>query len=81
MIDRIVEPGAVVEMITPDIKVLFSNLLLELPIREARAEFERIYFMEKVKSCDGKVSKLAPLVGMERTHLYRKLRALGIPFK
>jgi two-component system, NtrC family, nitrogen regulation response regulator NtrX len=31
--------------------------------------------------CDGKVGQLAKRVGMERTHLYRKLRALGIDFR
>jgi len=31
--------------------------------------------------CDGKVGQLAKRVGMERTHLYRKLRALGVDFK
>jgi transcriptional regulator of acetoin/glycerol metabolism len=31
--------------------------------------------------CDGKVGKLAKRVGMERTHLYRKLRSLGVDFR
>jgi len=31
--------------------------------------------------CDGKVGQLAKRVGMERTHLYRKLRSLGVDFR
>lgn len=50
----------------------------ELPLREAREQFEREYLVFKLKEAEGSVGKLADAVGMERTHLYRKLRALGI---
>ncbi|AKS40705.1 sigma-54-dependent transcriptional regulator [Wenzhouxiangella marina] len=52
--------------------------LFHLPLREAREEFERQYLTYKLKSVDGSVGKLAEVVEMERTHLYRKLRQLGI---
>ncbi|MBT8141401.1 MAG: sigma-54-dependent Fis family transcriptional regulator [Gammaproteobacteria bacterium] len=53
---------------------------LSLPIREAREAFEKAYLEHQLKLCDGKVGKLATVVGMERTHLYRKLKTLGIEF-
>jgi two-component system, NtrC family, nitrogen regulation response regulator NtrX len=49
-----------------------------MPLREAREEFERQYLTHKLKSVSGSVGKLAEVVEMERTHLYRKLRQLGI---
>ncbi len=52
--------------------------LFHLPLREAREEFERQYLTFKLKSVEGSVGKLADVVEMERTHLYRKLRQLGI---
>jgi DNA-binding NtrC family response regulator len=50
----------------------------DLPLREAREKFERAYLIFKLRQCGGSVGKLSDAVGMERTHLYRKLRALGI---
>jgi len=50
----------------------------DLPLREAREKFEREYLVFKLKEAGGSVGKLAEAVGMERTHLYRKLRALGV---
>ncbi|MFW5815463.1 MAG: sigma-54-dependent transcriptional regulator [Wenzhouxiangella sp.] len=52
--------------------------LFGLPLREAREEFERQYLTHQLKLAEGSVGKLAEAVGMERTHLYRKLRQLGI---
>lgn len=50
----------------------------DLPLREAREAFEKDYLIHQLKSVDGRVGELAKLAGMERTHLYRKLRALNI---
>jgi DNA-binding NtrC family response regulator len=55
-----------------------SSIPLNLPLREAREQFERSYLLQQFKDCDGNVARLAERVGMERTNLYRKLRALGI---
>jgi two-component system nitrogen regulation response regulator NtrX len=52
--------------------------LFDLPLREARERFERDYLVFKLREAGGSVGKLADAVGMERTHLYRKLRALGV---
>ncbi len=60
---------------------LVKQDLLSLPLREAREQFERAYLQQQLVLCDGKVGKLAKRVGMERTHLYRKLRTLGVNFK
>jgi len=54
------------------------RLPLHLPLREARAEFEKVYLARQLHAVDGRIGDLAPRVGMERTHLYRKLRSLGI---
>jgi two-component system, NtrC family, nitrogen regulation response regulator NtrX len=56
----------------------WQHNVFELPLREAREEFERNYLLHQLKQCRGSVSRLSQKVGMERTHLYRKLRALGI---
>lgn len=52
--------------------------IFQLPLREAREQFEREYLSYQLQQAKGSVGKLAESVGMERTHLYRKLRALGI---
>jgi DNA-binding NtrC family response regulator len=53
----------------------------DLPLREAREQFERDYLEHQLSQSGGSVGKLAKRVGMERTHLYRKLRSLGIDHK
>ncbi|HHB12056.1 MAG TPA: sigma-54-dependent Fis family transcriptional regulator [Chromatiales bacterium] len=50
----------------------------ELPMREAREAFERAYLQHHLQKAQGSVTRLSEQVGMERTHLYRKLRSLGI---
>jgi two-component system nitrogen regulation response regulator NtrX len=57
------------------------GMVASLPLREARDMFERSYLSRRLREVRGSVSELAPLVGMERTHLYRKLRALGVDSK
>lgn len=58
-----------------------ESINFDLPLREAREQFERIYLLRKLQETDGNVGKAAKLAGMERTHLYRKLRSLGIDSK
>lgn len=52
-----------------------------MPLREARERFEKAYLEYQLKQAGGSVSKIAKAVGMERTHLYRKLKTLGIDIK
>lgn len=54
---------------------------LDQPLRDARDEFERHYFAYHMKNVAGNMSKLAETAGLERTHLYRKLKQLDIKIK
>jgi DNA-binding NtrC family response regulator len=65
----------------PPDEPLIKQDLLALPLREAREQFERAYLQQQLMLCNGKVGQLAKRVGMERTHLYRKLRSLGVDFR
>jgi DNA-binding NtrC family response regulator len=65
----------------PTTEPLVKQDLLALPLREAREHFERAYLQQQLILCNGKVGQLAKRVGMERTHLYRKLRSLGVDFR
>jgi DNA-binding NtrC family response regulator len=53
---------------------------LDLPLREARDVFERVYFEHQIAKAGGNMSRVAENVGLERTHLYRKLKQLGVRF-
>ncbi|NOX09033.1 MAG: sigma-54-dependent Fis family transcriptional regulator [Gammaproteobacteria bacterium] len=52
----------------------------DLPLREAREQFEKLYLERQLEQSGGSVGKLANISGMERTHLYRKLKSLGIDY-
>jgi len=52
-----------------------------LPLREARDAFERAYLLRQLQQAGGSVGKLARMSGMERTHLYRKLKDLGVDIR
>ncbi|GMQ90345.1 MAG: sigma-54 dependent transcriptional regulator [Gammaproteobacteria bacterium] len=49
-----------------------------LPLRAARDQFEKAYLEYHLKRTNGNVSELATVADMERTHLYRKLKSLGV---
>ena len=53
-------------------------MLLDLPLREARDAFERAYFEHHLEREGGSIARVAEKCGLERTHLYRKLKSLGI---
>ncbi len=65
----------------PALEPLVKQDLLALSLRDAREQFERAYLQQQLLLCNGKVGQLAKRVGMERTHLYRKLRSLGVDFR
>ena len=52
--------------------------LMSLPLREAREIFEREYLLAQINRFGGNISRTAEFVGMERSALHRKLKALGI---
>ncbi|MFA5627130.1 MAG: sigma-54 dependent transcriptional regulator [Thiohalomonadaceae bacterium] len=54
---------------------------IDLPLREARENFERQYFLALLTRFEGNINQTAQHSGIERTHLYRKLKALGIDAK
>ena len=55
-------------------------LALDLPLREAREHFDSLYFNHHMRNANGNVAQVAHKIGLERTHLYRKLKQLGIKF-
>jgi len=57
---------------------LAHELQFDLPLRDARDAFERVYFEYHIGKEGGNISRVADTVGLERTHLYRKLKQLGI---
>jgi DNA-binding NtrC family response regulator len=57
-----------------------TERFFELPLREAREAFERIYFEQLLGREQSNMSKVAEKAGLERTHLYRKLKQLSIRF-
>jgi DNA-binding NtrC family response regulator len=61
-----------------ELPTLAKTLPLHLTLREARDAFERVYFEHHIAREGGNMSRVAEKVGLERTHLYRKLKQLGV---
>ena len=61
-----------------DAAALLPNVFFEQPLRDAREAFERLYFQYHLHGERGNMTRLAEKTGLERTHLYRKLRQLGL---
>ena len=57
---------------------LLGGISLDQPLREARDEFERIYFEYHLGRENHSMTRVSEKTGLERTHLYRKLKQLGI---
>jgi DNA-binding NtrC family response regulator len=55
-----------------------QNFGLDKPLREARDEFEKAYFEYHLAKESGSMTRVAERTGLERTHLYRKLKQLGV---
>lgn len=55
-----------------------ATLRLDLPLREAREHFDSLYFNYQMEKENGNITRIAEIAGIERTHLYRKLKQLGI---
>jgi two-component system, NtrC family, nitrogen regulation response regulator NtrX len=82
------DPDSVVtaSMLPPDVGSMVPNMpngnggehLMGLPLREAREVFEREYLVAQISRFGGNISRTAEFVGMERSALHRKLKALGI---
>ena len=63
---------------TSSIENQFNFEYIDMPLREARDLFEKAYFEHHLRQEGGSMTKVAEKSGLERTHLYRKLKALGI---
>jgi DNA-binding NtrC family response regulator len=72
-VDNVLRHGAGAARQSPPALPLFNQ-----PLREAREEFERLYFEHHLKSERGNMTRVAEKTGLERTHLYRKLKQLGL---
>ncbi len=59
----------------------FLHEMFALPLREARDYFEKAYLEYHLQQEGGSVGRVAKIAGVERTHLYRKMRALGVDMK
>lgn len=71
-------PVAAVAELEPARQGLLGNISLDQPLREARDEFERVYFEYHLQRENHSMTRVSEKTGLERTHLYRKLRQLGI---
>lgn len=69
-------PAPVTNNVQPTVNT--SLLAFDLPLREARDMFERIYFEYHLAQEGGSMTRVAEKTGLERTHLYRKLKQLGV---
>ena len=63
---------------TPVSAEAYPPTLMEMPLRDARDQFEKAYLEHHLKRTGGNVAEVARMSGMERTHLYRKLKQLGV---
>jgi DNA-binding NtrC family response regulator len=71
-------PAPVVVVALPPEQGLLGNISLDQPLREARDEFERVYFEYHLARENSSMTRVSDKTGLERTHLYRKLKQLGI---
>lgn len=71
-------PAPVVAAVLPPDQGLLGNISLDQPLREARDEFERVYFEYHLARENNSMTRVSDKTGLERTHLYRKLKQLGI---
>jgi two-component system nitrogen regulation response regulator NtrX len=82
------DPDAIItaNMLPPDVGSMVPNMprgnggehLMGMPLREAREAFEREYLRAQISRFGGNISRTAEFVGMERSALHRKLKALGM---
>jgi DNA-binding NtrC family response regulator len=73
--DAVTAPSSPQAVVLPPTHQSFD---LELPLRDARDQFERAYFEYHLAQENGSMTRVAEKTGLERTHLYRKLKQLGV---
>jgi DNA-binding NtrC family response regulator len=67
-----------VAAVEPVDQSLLGDITLDQPLREARDAFERVYFEYHLARENNSMTRVSEKTGLERTHLYRKLKQLGI---
>lgn len=83
-VSRVLQQFELVETAATDNGILHNGAIkldMDKPLRDARDDFERIYFEYHLAKDGTNMSRVAETVGLERTHLYRKLKQLGIKTK
>lgn len=65
----------------PSLAAMSQPDFYDLPLKDAREHFEKAYLEYHLEKYAGSVARLSQAIGLERTHLYRKLNSLGIKFK
>jgi DNA-binding NtrC family response regulator len=72
--------SAVASEVPPAAQVLsaLQSFDLDRPLRDARDAFERAYFEYHLGQESGSMTRVSEKTGLERTHLYRKLKQLGV---
>ncbi len=73
-----VMPAPIAATVAPTDQGLLGDISLDQPLREARDEFERVYFEYHLARENNSMTRVSDKTGLERTHLYRKLKQLGI---
>lgn len=93
LVQRLLILGTGDEVSLEEVKVALGDSLVEpvpnqhapdyyeLPLKEARERFEKAYLEYHLEKYGGSVARMSQVIGLERTHLYRKLNSLGIKFK
>ncbi len=78
LLAQLATPDALADLPSSTQAPPFTNIDLDLPLREARDQFERYYLERQIEQAGGNMSRVAERIGLERTHLYRKLKQLCI---
>ncbi len=76
--EMVVEPGVEAAAAVDAGLLPRQSFGLDKPLREARDEFEKAYFEYHLSRENGSMTRVAEKTGLERTHLYRKLKQLGV---
>ena len=80
-VNRVLEQFKPMEQVQSNGSEAAPPVDFDQPLREARDDFERLYFEHHIAKAGGNMSRVAENVQLERTHLYRKLKQLGIRIK
>ena len=78
LVEGLVHWGVTTEFLMSDLKARGRQLEEFSSLQQARDAYEREYILKKIEEAHNNISHAAELLGLERSHLYRKMKALGI---